>query len=198
MQSWPYRIRHHWIVLLEPPGKWAWIVFAALLIVAVTGGWWASLPLIIVVALYFLFRYQEWRAEVIELDPRAVRHARGVRETSTSHAFLRIDRVSGVVLSQTVPGKIFGYGTVHLEAPGSHPDFRHLAKIQRPQETFEMIEALMFKTGVTPSGSSVPPSEPGSTVLPSEDDDPNDTGVDVRVTAPLPDLDPGRAPRRDG
>jgi hypothetical protein len=199
MQNWPYRIRHHWIVLLDPPGRWTWLLFALLVVVAITGGWWGLIPLVVVVTVFFLFRYQEWRAEVIELDPRAVRHARGVKETTTSNAFLRIDRVSGVVMSRTVPGKLLGYGTVHLEAPGDHPDFKHLVKIQKPLETFTLIEALMFKTSLSPTGASILPAAASSDRGPYDHDgssgDPDDTGADIRATEPLPSVDQPRTDR---
>ena len=176
--QWPYRIRHHWIVLLEPPGKWGWLGLAVLVVIGITGGWLAWLPLIIVLAAVMTFRVQEWRAEVVELDQLTIRHARGVKETTSSHALMRVDRISGMLVSRTVPGKLLGYGSLHLEAPGNHPGFRDMEKIQNPERTYELLQALMFRT-VT-------------------DTDPDDVGPDDQQTAPLPsvarDSDTGRLP----
>jgi hypothetical protein len=176
--QWPYRIRHHWIVLLKPPGKWGWLGLAVLVVIGITGHWLGWIPLILVLGAVAFFRTQEWRAEIVELDPLTIRHARGVKETSVSRALMRIDRVSGVVLSQTVPGKILGYGSLHLEAPGNHPGFRDIEKIQQPDETFQLLQSLMFRT--------------------SRDTDPDDVGPDDQATAPLPgfsaDGDTGQLP----
>jgi hypothetical protein len=176
--EWPYRIRHHWIVLFDLPSKWGWLGLAVLVAVGITGGWLAWLPLIIVVAAAIAFRVQEWRAEIIQLDKLTIRHARGVKETSVSNALLRIDRISGLLLSQTVPGKILGYGSLHLEAPGNHPGFRDLEKIENPITTFKLLESLMFRT--------------------AKDTDPDDVGPDEQQTAPLPNIGPdndtGRLP----
>jgi hypothetical protein len=179
----PYRIRHHWIVLLDLPSKWGWLGLAILVVIGITGGWLAWLPLLVVLGAVVIFRVQEWRAEVIELDRLTIRRARGVRETSVSHGLFRIDRISGVVLSQTVPGKLLHYGSLQLEAPGSHPDFRVLARIQNPEQTFELLESFMFRTARRDLDN---------------DTDPNDVGTDDQQTSPLPSLgggDTGRLPR---
>jgi hypothetical protein len=165
-------------VLFDPPGKWGWLGLAVLVVIGLTGGWLGWLPLIVVVGAVFLFRYQEWRAEVITLDPLTIRYSQGVQETTTSRALLRIDRISGIVLQRTVPGKLLGYGSLHLEAPGSHPDIRHLERIDHPELTGRLVESLMFRTAT--------------------DTDPDDVGPDAQHTAPLPQVstggDTGRLP----
>ena len=145
MGDWPYTFRHHWIVLLRPPGRYVWIVFGLLLLFVLVGGWPALIPLLVVLAVFFGFRYQEWRAERIELSPRTIRYARGVKETTETSAFIRVDRISGVAMSQTVTGKLLGYGTVHIEVSGHHPDFRRIVNIENPKQTFALLEGLMFK-----------------------------------------------------
>lgn len=204
--DWPYVIRHHWVVIFSSPGRFGWVVLGLLLIFSIVAGWWGWVPLVLVLAALFGFRYQEWRAETIELDPRTIRHARGVAETTASHAFLRVDRIAGAVISQTVPGKLLGYGTLHLEAPGSHPDFRKLSKIERPEETFKLLESLMLR-----------PRPGAGEGWNSGDTDPNDVGsgpgevdrrevdrhevdrrtAEQRETAPLPRLDRGPSAMRD-
>jgi hypothetical protein len=176
--TWPFRIRHHWIVLFKLPRKWGWLGLAVLFVVGLTGGWLGWLPLIVVVGAVLLFRYQEWRAEVITLDKLTIRYTQGVQETTTSRALLRIDRISGIVLSRTVPGKLLGYGSLHLEAPGSHPDIRHLERIDHPELTAQLVESLMFRTAT--------------------DTDPDDVGADGQQTAPLPRVSSGDTGRLPG
>ncbi len=165
---WPYRIRHHWVVLFRLPSLWGWIGLAVLGAIGITSGWLGWLPLLILLVSVMAFRIQEWRAEIIELDQLTIRRASGVRETTVSRALIRVDRISGLVVTRTVPGKLLGYGSLHLEAPGDHPGFGNLHRIQDPDTTFLLIQALMFR-------------------IPS-DTDPDDIGSDARHTAPLPAL----------
>ena len=69
---------------------------------------------------------------------------RGVPETTSTEASLRIDRVSGARLIQTVPGKILDYGTIELEAPGDHPDVRHLVRIAHPIPFYNQLRSVIF------------------------------------------------------
>lgn len=174
----PFRIRHHWIVLFGPPSKWGWLGLAILALVGITSGWLGWLPMVLIIGAVLLFRYQEWRAEVITVDQLTIRYAQGVQETTTSRALLRVDRISGIVLSRSVPGKLLGYGSLHLEAPGNHPDIRHLNRINHPELTARLVESLMFRTAT--------------------DTDPDDIGADGQQTAPLPVVssreDTGRLP----
>jgi hypothetical protein len=194
--EWPYVIRHHWVVIFSSPGRFGWVVLGLLVIFPIVAGWLAWVPLVLVLAALFGFRYQEWRAETIELDPRTIRHARGVAETTASSAFLRVDRIAGAVLSRTVPGKLLGYGTLHLEAPGSHPDFRKLSKIERPEETFALLESLMLRHGPMAGeawdSGGAHPHDIGSGLGEAQR-----RTAEQRETAPLPRLDRDPSSKRD-
>jgi hypothetical protein len=151
------RARHHWIVLFALPGKAAALGLVALLLAAII---WPSpfvfLFLLVIVAAAAL-RWQTWRAEVIILTCKRVVRVRGVPETTSSEASLRIDRVSGARLVQTVPGKILGYASIELEAPGDHPDVRRLLRIAEPIPFYEILRAVIF-------GEDTPdPDETGAT-----------------------------------
>ena len=52
--------------------------------------------------------------------------------------------MSGARLVQTVPGKLLGYGTIELEAPGDHPDVRRLVKIDNPNEFYLELRRIVF------------------------------------------------------
>ena len=138
------RTRHHWIVLLRPPKKVNAVVLAVLFLVAIIqANPMAFLFALVAAGLAFL-RWQTWQAEWVILTSRRIIRVQGVPETTKSEASLRIDRVSGARLVETVPGKIFGYGTVELEAPGDHPDVRRLVKINNPNEFFLELRKVIF------------------------------------------------------
>ena len=159
------RARHHWIVLLRAPSKWSAIALAALLAAAIFRPVpFVALFLVVAVAGAAL-RWQTWRAEVIILTRKRVVRVRGIPETTTTEASLRIDRVSGARLVQTVPGKILDYGTIELEAPGDHPDVRRLVRIAEPMPFYNQLRSVIFAD--------------------QHRADPND-GVGAYVTEPLP------------
>jgi hypothetical protein len=137
------RTRHHWVVLLRPPHKYAAIGLALMLI----WGLFAHAVLFVLVLLVgvVLFqRHRVWRAEVIILTRKRVIRVQGVPETTRTEASLRIERVSGARLIQTVPGKMLGYGTIELEAPGDHPDVRRLKKIADPHRFYDRLRSVVF------------------------------------------------------
>jgi len=163
------RTRHHWIVLLRPPHKLLTIALLVFLIAAALQpepmAWLFGLFLIVA----GFFRVQTWQAEQILLTGKRIIRVQGVPETTTSEASLRVDRISGVRLVETVPGKLFGYGTIEIEAPGDHPGVRSLVKIEKPKTFYLALRRLVF-------------GEPGA---PDPDDQPSDY-----VTAPLPVVPP--------
>ncbi|HEY8302300.1 MAG TPA: hypothetical protein VIG48_10400 [Jatrophihabitans sp.] len=166
--------RHHPVVLFRLPGKWPAIALLALAVWALFApAMWLVVVALVVLAL--LFRWQTWNAERIILTRRRIIRVQGVPETTSSEAFLRVDRISGMRIVQTVPGKLLDYATIELEAPGNHPDVRHMAKIWHPHDFYRELRHLIF-TERRPD-----PDEEGTT--------PQD------ATAPLPRLS-GPAPRR--
>ena len=172
------RTRHHWVVLFRLPGKF----FGALLLVlfgcALIWPQPAAWLLGGYVAVGAFLRWQTWQAEWIILTGKRIIRVQGVPETTTSEASLRLDRVSGARLVQTVPGKVLGYGNVELEAPGEHPGVRRLIKINDAVAFYLTIRPLIF--GDRSRG-------------PDPDDDPRDYS-----TEPLPPYIPPKDDRRGG
>lgn len=164
------RTRHHWIVLWRRPGK----VLALALIVFAVAAVFKPNPLAWLLGLFLILigfvRVQTWNAERIILTSKRIIRVQGVPETTSSEASLRVDRISGARLVQTVPGKLLGYGTIELEAPGDHPDVRRLVQIAQPKTFYLELRKIIF-------------SEPGA---PDPDDHPTE-----HVTEPLPFLPEG-------
>lgn len=162
------RTRRHWIVMFSRPHPVAIGVLLAFLLGAVI----RPDPFLLVAGLVFgavaYLRWQAWRAEWVIITRRRIIRVRGIPETTKTESSLRIDRVSGAVLEQTVWGKLLNYGTIELEAPGSHPDVRSLTKIARPHAFYLQVRKVVFGG--------------------AEDLDPDDAAPTVD-TAPLPLLD---------
>jgi hypothetical protein len=163
------RTRHHWVVLWRLPHRLlslALIVFALAAIITPNPMAW----LLVLFLLGFGFlRWQTWQAEQIILTTKRIIRIQGVPETTSSEASLRVDRISGARLIETVPGKILGYGTIELEAPGDHPDVRRLSKIARPKAFYLELRRVVF-------------GEP-------YERDPDDNPPDY-ITEPLPFIEP--------
>lgn len=159
--------RHHPIVLVRRPGKWPALGLLALVIWAlITPSMW--FVVIVLVAVTMLFRWQTWDAERIILTRKRIIRVQGVPETTTSEAFLRVDRITGMRIMQSVPGKLLDYATIELEAPGNHPDVRHMVKIWHPHAFYRDLRHLIF---------SEPRPDP---------DDVGSNGLPEDATAPLP------------
>ncbi|MFN2560947.1 MAG: PH domain-containing protein [Jatrophihabitans sp.] len=136
--------RHHWIVLLRPPSKVFAVAMLVLLLAAIAKPnpmtWFF---LLLLVSLGFL-RWQTWRAERIILTGKRIIRVQGVPETTSTEASLRVDRISGARLVETVPGKILGYGTIELEAPGDHPGVRRLRRIAQPKNFYLQLRGVLL------------------------------------------------------
>lgn len=159
--------RHHPIVLFRLPGKWPALGLLALVIWAlITPSMW--FVVLVLVAVAMLFRWQTWAAERIILTRKRIIRVQGVPETTTSEAFLRVDRIAGMRIVQSVPGKVLDYATIELEAPGNHPDVRHLVKIWHPHSFYRDLRHLIF------SEPRPDPDDVGTHSLPED------------ATAPLP------------
>jgi hypothetical protein len=113
-----------------------------------------------------LLRTRTWRAEMIILTQKRIIRVQGVPETTNTEASLRIDRVSGARLVQTVPGKLLDYGTIELEAPGDHPDVRRLVRIAHPNEFYAELRAIVFGERRGPDPDEEPSDSDLTTPLP--------------------------------
>jgi hypothetical protein len=150
------RTRHHWVVLFRLPHKLLAIALLLLLIMAIISPNPMAWLLAVVVGAFAFLRWQTWQAEWIIITGKRIIRIQGVPETTSSEASLRIDRISGARMIQTVPGKIFGYANVELEAPGEHPDVRRLKRIARPHEFFLELRRVVFGEPRPPDPDDIP------------------------------------------
>lgn len=165
------RARHHWIVMFRPPPRSLAIALVVLLLAALFQPSPMAVVFAVVLSAIAFLRWQTWRAEVILLTRSRIIRVRGVPETTSTESSLRLDRISGAVLEQTVWGKLLNYGSIEIEAPGQHPDVRQLVKIARPHRFYLQVRGVIFGEGI--------------------DLDPDDRPQDF-ITAPLPRLPASR------
>jgi hypothetical protein len=168
------RTRHHWVVMFRRPHLLLLVALVLLLIMAVIAPNPMAWLFVLVIGGFAFLRWQTWQAEWVILTSKRIIRVQGVPETTSSEASLRVDRVSGARMVQTVPGKILGYATIELEAPGDHPDVRRLHRIANPHRFFGELRRVVF-------------GEPAGL-----DPDDNPHGY---ITAPLPSL-PRSGPAR--
>lgn len=159
--------------MLRRPDRVLAIVLLVLLVAAVAQPNPFGVLFVLTLAGAVFLRWQTWRAETIILTRSRIIRVRGVPETTSSESSLRLDRISGVVLEQTVLGKLLDYGSIELEAPGQHPDVRQLVKIARPHPFYLQVRQVVFAEGV--------------------DLDPDERRQDF-ITAPLPTVRARRPP----
>lgn len=171
------RARRHWIVILRRPSRLSTILLLILLLLAF---FWPN-PLAwvlgVLVALNVLFRWHTWRAEWVLLTGQRIIRVQGVPETTRTEASLRLDRISGGRMVQTVPGKILRYADIELEAPGEHPGVRRLRRIAHPHEFYLALRREVFGEGMPLDPNDVPADEITEPLpfVPTE-----------HITAPLP------------
>jgi len=172
------RTRHHWVVMFRRPHLVLLLAFVLLALMAVISPKSMGWILVLVLLGFGFLRWQTWQAEWVILTSKRIIRVQGVPETTTSEASLRVDRISGARMIQTVPGKLLGYATIELEAPGNHPDVRRLERIAAPHEFFFELRRVIF-------GEPLPP-----------DPDDNPRGFEAEfVTEPLPSVRPERGGR---
>jgi hypothetical protein len=184
--------RLHWIVMLRRPHPLLAIALVVLLAAAVFDPSPMALIFLLVLCAGGFFRYQNWRAEQVILTRRRIIRVRGVPETTKTEASLRLDRISGAVLQQTVLGKLLGYGSIELEAPGQHPDVRVLSTIARPHRFYLQVRRVVFGAGADLDPDDVPPdpTQPGRPPQPPGMPRAAQPWQDDTATAPLPFLEP--------
>lgn len=150
------RTRHHWIVLFRPPHKLLGLALVLLVVMAVVSPDPMVWPLLLVFGALAFLRWQTWQAEWVILTGKRIIRVQGVPETTSSEASLRIDRISGARMIQTVPGKILGYANIELEAPGDHPDVRRLKRIGHPHEFYLQLRRVVFGEPHAPDPNDEP------------------------------------------
>lgn len=109
-------IRHHWLKLILP--EFAWILLTVLLFVFIP----AKIALIIalITALYPLYLFFEWRNCIWAVTTMRVVDEAGFFSRYSKESPL--DKINNVEYTQTLWGRIFGYGDVEIQTAAEMGD----------------------------------------------------------------------------
>ena len=150
-------VRQHSIMLfLRPAHRRYVILLAVLAVAALIGGGRFVWLFALTAALLALLRYRVWAAERIILTNKRIIHIHGVLETTRTEASLRLDRISGLRLIETFPGRMLGYATISVEAPGDHPGLKHLYRMSRVDQFYEHLRDIVFHEDRSADPDDVP------------------------------------------
>lgn len=177
--------RQHWIVLLRPPRRLTAVLLTVLFVAAWIRPDRFAWVFVLAAAFMLALRWREWRAERVLLTGKRIIHVQGTVETTSSENSLRVDRVSGVRFIETVPGKMFGFATIELEAPGNHPGVSRLKRLGNAEDFYLELRDVVY------GEHHRDPDED-----PYGDPDERTPGLDAYVTAPIPSLAPIEPPPR--
>jgi hypothetical protein len=141
------RVRRHWAVI-------GWDVFeaAALLTVAIllstllSAGaglfqnilWYAGL----LVLVRFAYTLYAWWDEVLVVTDKRFVLITGVFTTRV--AMMPLSKVTDLTYERTVPGRVFGYGTVVVESAGQIHAFNRIDHLPQPEQIYDAISELVF------------------------------------------------------
>lgn len=117
-----------WISLTTPPaaGHLAWWAF-----LAVTG--WAA------------WRWLDWRQCWIIVTPKRIMNVYGVARLRLEQ--LPLAKLRDVDLSQTIPGRVFGYGTFEFSSIATGHSLQQVEYVPWPADTHVEITAMITRQG---------------------------------------------------
>jgi Bacterial PH domain len=91
--------------------------------------------------LYFLYRGAAWPATYLPVTNERMMLIRGV--LTRTAAAIPLQRVAGLTLQRTVPGRLLGYGTLIVDCPGRRQVFRKVRYLPYPEQLYLEISSLL-------------------------------------------------------
>lgn len=131
------------LVLRKPAKTWV-IVLALLALAGYIWPWPMAFVLVGAVVLLGFFRWRLWSSEQLWLTNKRIIHVQGVLETSRTEAWLRLDRVSGMRVTESLVGSWLNYATIHVDAPGDHPGTHKLFRINKALPFYNRFRQLVI------------------------------------------------------
>ncbi|GAB2487881.1 YdbT family protein [Jatrophihabitans fulvus] len=141
-----YHAHQHWVMLVRRrPRRSSLITLAVLLLAAWIWPWPWAFVLVVVAALLGFLRWRLWASEQLWLTNKRIIHVHGVLETSRTEAWLRLERVSGMRVTESLLGSWLNYATIHVDAPGDHPGTHHLWRIGKALPFYRRFRSLVLE-----------------------------------------------------
>jgi hypothetical protein len=93
--------------------------------------------------LYFLYRAAAWPVTYLAVTNERMVVFRGL--LSRTAAAMPLDKVTGLTLQRTVPGRLLGYGTLIVDCPGRRQVFRKVRYVPYPEQLYLEISGLIWR-----------------------------------------------------
>ncbi len=185
--------REHWLSLWQPASYLA-------IGVLVTGLARTALPdqhgvqnvcvaLMLVAALWFVWRWLNWRRDWFVATDRRLLKTYGILTRQVS--MMPLSKVTDMRYERTPLGKLVGYGTFVLESAGQEQALSTINWVHEPDETYRTVTAQIFKTPARRQDDSRSrrARRPGREPAPE--------AMFRGGLEPAPEPDPGREPDRE-
>jgi hypothetical protein len=91
--------------------------------------------------LYFLYRGAAWPATYLVVTNERMMLVRGV--LTRTAAAMPLQKVTGLALKRTVPGRLLGYGTLIVDCPGRRQVFRKVRYLPYPEQLYLEISNML-------------------------------------------------------
>ncbi|HEV8241647.1 MAG TPA: PH domain-containing protein [Thermoanaerobaculia bacterium] len=148
-----HRTLRHWVVLMRWIGSAVVLAVLGLVMASIYGlaawqgagiGAWVGLALLAIAVLVALPGYLRWASEVYLVTDRRVIRVEGVLRKQALDSGLA--KVNDVRLTQTVPGRMLGYGTLEI-ITASDSGINRLEYLPRPMEFKKAMMTAAATTG---------------------------------------------------
>ena len=90
---------------------------------------------------YFLYRGATWPATYLVVTNERMMLIRGL--LTRTAAAMPLQKVTGLTLQCTVPGRLLGYGTLIVDCPGRRQVFRKVRYVPYPEQLYLEISSLL-------------------------------------------------------
>ena len=135
-----YTERHHWIFPVAEMIKWILVAAGVLALVILLRVWWLPdatwvwwlLLIFLVPAARIAWGFLSWRMNVYVLTNRRVIEATGVLSKRVADSSL--EKLTDIVLKQSVFGRMLGYGDIVVLTASSGAGINNLKQIRRPMD----------------------------------------------------------------
>ena len=91
--------------------------------------------------LYLLYRGAAWPGTYLVVTNQRMMLVRGL--FSSTAAAIPMNKVTGLTLQRTVPGRLLGYGTLIVDCPGRRQVFRKVRRLPYPEQLYLEISGLL-------------------------------------------------------
>jgi hypothetical protein len=96
----------------------------------------------LVLPLHFLRRLAAWPVSYVAVTDKRIMVIGGL--ASRTAAAMPVDKVTGLMLQRTVPGRLLGYGTLVVTSPGRRQAFRKVRYLPYPEQLYLEIALVLW------------------------------------------------------